>query len=96
MCCGRGIIIPTPKQMLHGIRVITMNTLNIDVAAPQTISSRENICRWCEFSTKKKQGGFSVLTPMSQCNKCACLIHHKIKAKKEACPEKKWDAETKI
>lgn len=91
-CCNK-MVMPTPKQMLNGVKGLAKVATKTDLATDAVVKARRDICRECEFATRSeelKSNPSKGLTSYSQCLKCACVIKYKTMLQSEACPLSKW------
>jgi hypothetical protein len=74
------------KRVLHGAAGISKSLMRINKAPDDIIEKRLSLCKKCEFAIGPK------LHPdrKVKCNKCGCLINHKIRLKESFCPINKW------
>lgn len=89
-CCGKSEPL-TASKIVHGAIGLTKAALQIDRPSEETIQSRRDICRACDFASRNdKFPEFKGLTSFSICSECSCLIAAKTVIGKETCPESKW------
>ena len=68
------------------VRKVVKSIVGMDIALPQIIESRREVCRSCEFAvpcpTNKKR--------KCLCSKCGCVLQLKTRLRDEKCPEGYW------
>lgn len=93
-CGNNNVVVPTPAQLLKGIKSVTELALSsVSHASKEVIEDRRNKCRECPEATrndKLKDRPSKGLTSWSQCRLCSCVIKWKTMAKDETCPLNKW------
>jgi hypothetical protein len=83
--------------------VIDQSTgIRIDIAEPEIIKNRRDICRICEYSTKYSQYIDTPSKGLCRLSRCrggcngmpvgvpVCFVEAKTKIKSETCPQQKW------
>ena len=74
------------KRVLRGASGLSQSVLSINIAPDKIIEERREICRNCEYAVSPK----SKPDKKVKCSLCGCLINHKIRLRKEKCPDKRW------
>lgn len=69
------------EYVTHGVAGLGKAIFGIDKASEETIKSRWEICKSCEFFR------------LWQCTACGCLVPAKIRQISERCPKGRWEAE---
>ncbi|MBI1335506.1 MAG: hypothetical protein GC164_00930 [Phycisphaera sp.] len=81
------------RVLVRGALGVSRATVGVDRVGEQTFVDRKRICASCEAASPRKATGIQglkLLTPMSRCKDCHCLIQLKTSLATERCPRGKW------
>lgn len=85
MCCSGSKIVSGVVGMAKVISQVV--GLPVDQAPRRVVHERRDVCRKCPKASLNKTG---ILTNISSCDACNCIISAKTRIASEACPDGKW------